>query len=223
MNFEDLKEQLREQFSTLWNRIQESSAWIQLSEKFNDLTPGAQKALLASASALLALMLLAFPWMFYSSSQTLVTEFEDNRRMIRELYRVSRATKTMPSPPAAPGDLQNLVNGHLRSPELGLQPEQIRSVSPLDAQSVPGIPKALEKDGLTVSLGKLNLRQVVDVGHGLQTLHPSLKMTGLTVKASPEDHHYFDVEYQIVAVSLPPEPAPKAPPGRGNRRVGNGS
>lgn len=221
MNFDDLKEQLREQFSALASKVQESPTWIQLTEVYQNLSPNGQKAALAGLAALFTLILLALPMTFYFSSQESVAAFEDQRQLIRDLYRVSRAAKTLPPAPAQPGDLTSLIRSRLDIARLA--PEQIGSVAPMELTgNIVGIPKALDRTGVRVNLSKLNLRQVVDIGHNLQSAHPSVKMTGLDIRANSEDDHYFDVVYQLVSATVAPEPPPKAPPAKGRGARGGG-
>lgn len=209
MGFDDLKEQLREKFATISSSVQESAAWIELSEKFQNLSPSAQKAVLGGVTALLCLVLLAFPWMFFSSSQDLVAEFEEKRQLIREAFQVSRDTKTLPPVPGVPGNLTALARSRLDSARL--TPDQIASVTALQLSGVqPGIPKALDTDAVLVNLNKLNLKQIVDIGHEFQSMHGSVKVAGLDVRANNEDDHYFDVSFKLIATTVPPEPAPNA-------------
>lgn len=213
MNLDDLKDQLREKFQVIWGKVQESSAFIEASEKFESLSPNAQKGVLAGIVTLVVLILLAIPFSMYSSSADSVADFEYKRGLIRELFRVKRESAILDSSPAAidSGELQSRVQSQLSTAQI--QPEQIRSVSEYDnsgPQSSPAIPKNVIQKGVSVSLAKLTLRQLVDLGHQLQTIHPSTKMVGLEVTASREDAHYFDVIYKIVSFSLPVEPPSKA-------------
>lgn len=217
MNFDDLKDQLRERFQVLAARVQESAAWGDLTEKFGNLSPNAQKGVLAGIGAFFALVLLAIPYSMYSSSATTVTEFEEKRDLIRELFRVKRESAILDSAPPeiSPAELQSRANNQITTAQI--QPEQIRSISEFDNAGSPGIPKNVIQKGITVNLGKLTLRQVVDLGHQLQSIHPSTKMIGLEVNANRDNPHYFDVVYKIVSFSLPAEPPPKAPAGRNKR------
>lgn len=213
MNLDDLKDQLRERLQVIWGKVQEHSAYIQASEKFESLSPNAQKAVMAGVAALFTLILLAIPYSMYSSSAESVAEFEDKRNLIRDLFRVKRESAILDNAPPAitPGELQSRAQSQVTSSQI--QPEQLRSVSEYDnsgPQASSVIPKNVIQKGVSVSLAKLTLRQMVDLGHQLQSIHPSAKMVGVEVTANRDDPHYFDVIYKIVSFSLPAEPPPKA-------------
>ena len=70
MDFSSLKEQLKDQFKELWDRIQESSLYIELKEKFELLPSRIQKVIVVGASLVLALFLFSFP---YSSTKKCLT------------------------------------------------------------------------------------------------------------------------------------------------------
>jgi hypothetical protein len=77
------------------------------------------------------------------------------------------------------------------------------------------IPGNLSQGALTVTLAQLNLRQIVDLGHALQSLSPSVKMTDLKMEANAKDARYFDVVYKLVMLAVPSqanEAEPEAPP-----------
>jgi hypothetical protein len=78
------------------------------------------------------------------------------------------------------------------------------------------VPKSIQQVGLTVTLQKLNVTQMIDAGHALQGIHPLMKMIGIDVRASQENNHLFDVIYRLAAFSGKPEPvAPtKGPNGK---------
>lgn len=222
MAFEDLRDQLTERAQTTWSRIQESSVYIQLSEKYADLNPTSQKIVLVVASLALVLVTLMIPWSYISSSSTSIEEFEANKVLLRDLYRVSRASAALEGAPPQvdPDALASQAQAQLGS--MALQAEQIEKVTPINhvfgGPGIPGVPKSVKQGGVEVTLRKLNVRQVIEIGYQLLTLQPGLKMTGLTVTASSPDPHYFDAVYRIISFSLPAPPADTkpAPNRRGN-------
>lgn len=215
MAFEDLRDNLREQARAIASRVQETSTWISLNEKYQGLSPVGQKASLVGGIFLAFLIVMAVPWMFYSDSQASMEEFESKRTVVRDLFRVTREAASIPPPPPAvtSGVLQNSAREALTAARL--QPEQITVVteSPI---TVAGVPKTVDQAGILVSLSKLNLKQVIDVGNELQNLHQMARMSGLEVKANTADPKYYDVIYKIVAFSAKPEATPKS--NRGSRK-----
>lgn len=221
MVFDDLRDQVLERGQAIWSRVQESSLYIQLSEKYADLNPTSQKIVLIASAAILTFITLMIPWTYISSSKTSLAEFEENKTILRDLYRVSRASSELEGAPPQidPAQLQSRAQGQLTS--MGLQSEQVAGVEIVDnaapgTPQLPGVPKAVQQKGIEVSLKKLNLRQIIEIGYQLLTLQPGLKMTGMTVTASSPDPHYFDTVFRIISFSLPApiEPAKAAPRGK---------
>lgn len=211
MNFEDIKERIKELFQSITGRIAESSAWQQLSEKYADLPPQGQKAALSGAAFIGALLLISVPYLFYASSASQLDDFEGKKTMMREFFRINREANSLPPPPVAisANDLRNRIQNEITLAQL--QPEQNGGITDFDnkAKASSWIPKTLQQSGVAVTLKKLNLQQIVDIGQKLQNIQPTAKMIGLEVHAQREDPHYFDVTYKLVAFSLPPEPGSK--------------
>lgn len=221
MAFDDLKDRFSEQAQSYWSRIQESSIYIQLHEKYADLNPTSQKIVIVVSSVLLAFFTLMIPWSYISSSQQSVLDFEANKIILRDLHRVSRASAELEGAPPQvdPNSLATRAQSQLST--MALQTEQIEKVVPVDnalgGPGIPGVPKAVQQKGIEVTLRKLNLRQVIEIGYQLLTLQPGLKMTGLTVTASSPDPHYFDAVYRVISFSLPAPPAADVKPVPGRR------
>ena len=217
MAFEDLRDRVREQLTTLSARVQESPAWNELMERYLDLNPTAQRAALAGVGALAALILFLLPYAFFSASQDNMTAFEEKKQMMRELFRVSRAANVLPPapPPMTSDDLRGAVQGVLGSERPPLLPEQTLSIIDFDNSKAQGsaLPKGLTQKGVMVNLSRLNVDQIARISGRLQTLRPTAKITGLKVQATSQDPHYFDVTFRVVAFSLPQSAPPPARPG----------
>jgi hypothetical protein len=110
MNFQDLKEQLVSILKNIWEKIQESSIYQQLQERYESLNPNAQKAVQAAAAVIGFLILLSTPWGFYSESQTNVEEFNNKRQLIRELLKSTKEASEIPEIPAAMGSSSLFLN-----------------------------------------------------------------------------------------------------------------
>lgn len=228
MNLDDLKDNVKSQLAQTWSRIEDSSAYNQLRDRFENLTPPQQKLTLMGVGALLALMIISVPYSYYTQATDYVSTFEDKRSLIRELLKVSRESNEVPSlPPAPSGEtLKSSVENLLRTARL--LPEQMNGIEVMAAETNL-VPKNLLEAGLKVRLGKLNLRQIVDLGYGIQNISPSVKMNALNINANSEDPRYFDVEMKLVTLAVPqiqmeiPEPPDEGsgknrkPFNRGNR------
>lgn len=209
MAFEDLRDTVKESFGQLVSRVQESSAYAQFNEKFQSLSPDAQKVAIATSALMAVLVLLMIPYLIaFSYSQDDVADFESKRALIKEVFQVSREARGLPPPPpqVSSGQLQSSAQSILQGARL--QGEQMGGVSEIADIKVPGIPTTtVQSAGVSVSLTKLNLTQVIEIGAQLQNMHEMARMIGVDIKANAQDGHYFDVVYKIAAFSAKPEPA----------------
>jgi hypothetical protein len=216
--FDDLKERFISEGKATWERIQESSTFNQMKDRYDNMTPSKQKLSIVGASAVVALIILSVPWGYYSASQTNVEDFEGKRMTIRELLKVTRESSDVPQIPQAPpmASLQGIIDSQIQSSHL--LPEQIKGTQTVTNNSKL-IPTALTEGMMEVNLAKLNLNQVLDLGHRFQTINPSVKLKDLIITANREDGRYFDVVYKLVALAVPaaPEVAPDIP-AKGNSR-----
>lgn len=216
MNFDDLKDRISSDARLTWERVQDSGAYNQLRDRYENLTPPMQKLTVAGSVALITLLILSVPYSHFSSSKEYVGDFENKRMTIRELLKVSRESAEVPQIPQAPSMDMIRSNIETQIKSANLLPEQIKGTNVADSES-KAIPKNLTEGALKVSLAKLNLRQVLDLGYQFQSISPSVKLKDLVMNANREDSRYFDVTYKLVALAVPaaPEVAPEPPPSRG--------
>jgi len=202
MNFDDLKDNLKSQLSQTWSRIEESSFYNQMRDRFENLSPSQQKLAMMGTGALLALIVISVPYSYYSSSTDYVSTYEEKRGLIRELLKVTRESSEVPDLPVAPSSdiLKSNIENQLRM--ANLLPEQMKGIEVISADTGL-IPKSLLEAGLRISLAKLNLRQIVDIGYNIQAISPSVKMNDVNIKANSEDPKYFDVDFKLVSLAVP--------------------
>ena len=222
MNLEDLKERLLSDAKNTWERVQESTAYNQLRDRYENMSPPMQKLTLVGSAVVIALVIISIPYGKLTQSKEYVSEFESKRMTIRELLKVTREASEVPQIPQAPPieSVRTNIEGQLKL--ANLLPEQMRGIEPLN-DSTPLIPATLLSGGLQISLVKLNVRQVVDIGYQIQNINPSLKLKDLTMTANQEDSRYFDVVFKVVALAVPAPPeVPVEEPTRGGRNRGRG-
>ena len=213
LNLDDLKDKFTEVFGQAKDMVQESSLYNTLHEQYETLPTSAQKAITMGLAALAVLIVLLIPWSFLSSSSGFVTEFEDNRALIRGLLKTRSLSKGTPLPKGlSAADMVIRTKGQLR--QAGLLDSQIGDPQPLP-EGDPGsrlAPPNVQQQGLKIQLKQLNLRQIMDIGYQLQTMDPSVKVTGLEIHATSEDPHYFNALFKLISYSLPePEEKPEKP------------
>lgn len=206
MAFEDIKEKLISQSKNAWDRIQDSSAYISARDRFENLSPVMQKVVIGAAATTASLIILSFPYGALVSSWEFADQFEQTRTLTRELLKAARESSNIPhvTPPMASDALQSSVQAQLQ--RANLLPEQIRSVTPVMA-ATDLIPKQLIAYGLEVSLAKLNLTQVTEVGYQLSVQGNdrgmTIKMTDMEIKHNASDPAYLDVVYRLVGIKVP--------------------
>lgn len=206
MALEDIRDGIKEQLNAIFGRVRETSAFIELSEKYQGLSPVAQKASLFGGGFLLFLILMALPWTYFSSSSDLISQYEDKRSLVQDFYHVSREASAVANRIAAPvsgSEFQTRAQGIVT--EAALQAEQMQYVSPIPAGNVPGISKSIDQAGVEVSLKKLNLTQVIDIGYKLQSMDQRSRLMGIDIKANASDRHYFDVIYRVIGFGPKPD------------------
>ncbi len=217
MAFEDLKDQLSDRAQAIWGRLQENSSFNQLMEQYSALPQNAQKAVVAGMGALFALILFMIPWSFYGSSQEKVGEpgitdtFEGNKEIIEDLFAVRRDAGILRAAPQRMDQNQVMSLAQSRVGEAGIPPERV-TVSAFDnkntGKSSAVIPKSVDQLGAAVTVAKLNLTQLVEIGYALQTISNGVKMIAVEARAAADDPRYFDVTYKLASFSVP-EPVAK--------------
>ncbi len=219
MIIDDLKEQLVEKATQVWGQIQEHPSFTNIKEKYESLSPTGQKLSLLGVASLLLIMLLLVPLSYYSSASSNMEQFEAKKNLIRELFHLQHATSELPPLPLATTAQDLASQARAKLDGARLQAEQIKSVLPFD-HPIAGVNKPINQNTIEVSLQKLNLTQIKDIGVSLQNL-PNVKMISLSVEASQPalpGIHYFNAVYRLTNFSLPAEPVAAAPKTGGKKK-----
>lgn len=214
MNLGEITSRAGEAIGQRWSEFQESSAYLQLKDKYEDLSSTGQQ-LVKIGSAFLAVVVVGFlPYSWIDSASVYLSDFELKRDLTRDLLQLRRDQQQAPQLPFTPAasDLKTQIDGVLQG--LQLLPEQIKSnqVSTFRAESGSQIPSAVSQAGVVLTLEKLNLKQIVELTYRLQTMSELVKLTALDVKASSPDPHYFDAMLRVVTFQAN---APAEAPGKG--------
>jgi hypothetical protein len=86
MALENVTDQIKEKFAELTAKIQESPLYNSLRERFETLTPAAQRGIVAGAAALVVLLLISYPYSDFSASSQNVEAYNENRALLRQLF-----------------------------------------------------------------------------------------------------------------------------------------
>ncbi|AZZ37132.1 hypothetical protein CIK05_10120 [Bdellovibrio sp. qaytius] len=208
---EELKDQLKSTLQSSWEKIQESEAYNQLNDKYQSLSPSGQKVAQAVTALFIAGIVFYSPISQLQISSELLTQFEDKRSLIRDMFKTYRESsgglQMAPAPQAT--ELISTIQSSLQGAKL--MPEQIVSVDMSQAEGRL-IPASLQQGVVMVKLAKLNLRQVVDIGLQLANISQAVKVKDMLMQANAEMAGYFDVSYKLYALKVPealPEPPPE--------------
>lgn len=214
----EIIDQFKDIFSARWDQIQETDTYISLREKYDNLPLAGQKFVIFSAFALSFLIIFSIPYGWFSTSQNSVVEFEDTKETISNLLDVSQGIKNIP--PQGLGlssaDLKTRTDKILS--EKGLSKEQITSVNETQFTNPQGsdlIPPQISATGVESNLKKLTLKQIVDIGYEFEKISPLVKILNLEMKATPEDPHYYNVQFRVSSFSVKdqtPEPTKNGRP-----------
>lgn len=216
MNLEDLKDKLASDARLTWERIQESAAYNQLRDRYENMTPVMQKITVVGGVILIAGLILSFPYSYYQQSQEYIGEFEGKRMTIRELLKVSRESSEVPNIPQAPpiDSVRSRIESSIS--DAHLLPEQVKGTDTGASADSSVIPKNLTDGSVQVTLAKLNLRQILDLGYQFQSISSSVKLKDLIITANRDDSRYFDAVFKLVALAVPAAPEVSVePPTRG--------
>lgn len=208
MNFDDLKDRLQSELKQLWEKIQDSSAYNQARDRFENLSPFGQKASLIGAVFLVLAFFFSIPWGFYSNSSLHEEEFLASRNLIKDLFKAQREAQEAPQLMMAPSpdSLKMQIENSLKA--FQLLPDQIKGVE-VSSEKTSLLAENLVQGFVKVSLAKLNLRQINDIGYQLQSLNPNVKIKDLSIEPSLSQPKYFDASFRLVALKIP-EPPPLA-------------
>lgn len=221
-SFQDLTAQLKQQFSELLNKVQDSPIYQNLKEKYDDLPTQQQKVVLILIGGFLIFFIYSIPYDNYVQSDSSVIVFEDQRQLIKNLIDVAKETSSgtqfFPSPPIG----QIKTDMEIRLQQFQLLPEQLGPLQADVSSSAGLIPINRQEGSIKVSLKKLNLRQLVDISAELQKVNLNARLSSFKIDSHLADPRYLDALLDFVIIKVPQieleqESAP-TPPNRRNRK-----
>ncbi len=207
---DDIKEQLKANWQNFMQKVQENPNYVQLQDRYQTLSPTGQKLVRLLGILTFIFILVFYPMSLFFTSQDSITAFEEKRNLIRDLFKTYREASAQPNIPIPPSveSLRSSINNILTTADL--TEEQKGGVIEGAAEGKL-IPANLVSHVLEISLSKLNIRQIVDIGINIVGISESVKMKDMTITAHPTDTRYFDVKYKLYSLNVP-EPTPEPPP-----------
>ena len=203
MDLESYKEQIAEQLKAYQSKIQDSDAFISLKERYDNLNPNIQNLLKYAALFFVIYFFYSIPSSFVVSAEEKMEFFSDNRMLTRDLIRAGRISRTLQLPPPAPPveQLKSQIESKL-GVERVLPSQKLGSTSVGNVAATSIVPKSINQSGLKTSLKSLNLKQVVRIGEAISNIQGA-ELINLSIRADKPDPHYFNVEYEVAAFSVP--------------------
>ena len=200
----ELYEQLLDQFQTQWNKFTETTFYIQVRERYEDLSAPKQKIVQAAAALVAFLVLLSVPLSYFSTASDEMTRFETLRELTRDLLRVTRTQNAPSVESMSSSQLAGKIRDELRG--FRLSEDQIKKVEPIPANQMALLklaPAQIQEDGVEVTVLGLNLKQIVDVSHRLANMGETTKLSGMSIQSTAKAG-FFDLTMQVSAFSANP-------------------
>lgn len=223
MNFEDIKEESLEQLNVYKEKIQESSIYIQIKEKYDQLNPKQQKYVNIGSILVVTYLVLSIPLGSLSEANNKIERYKAEKKLLANFKKAQEAASTAPRP-QKPQD-GNRLSRNLKSlfEKEGLSKDQIGEADAFTEDNTgqfPEIPKEANITGVKAKLNQINIKQLVDVLKKVETQSAPSKMTHLKINPTAEKAGFYDVAFELRGFDLPVEEVKQEEPTRSRRRRG---
>lgn len=212
MNFDDIRDQLKERLEQLKGSIIDSSLYISLSEKYADLSTRNQALVKLAAGAGILYFILSFPLSAYFESAEFEQLFLERRDAVHAFFNISIEEQANPQISQGLSE-QELIGRVQREFEIEkLIPDQSPQVVAKREQPTL-FPAGTDFARVQATAKKLNLRQVINLAARFNAMNPSSFLLNLVLQENAgSEGGYFDVEFDIVSFLLADDAAPTAQP-----------
>ena len=174
-------------------------------DRYQTLPANTQKILLIAGCIFALLILVYIPYSYINSSSSNITKYNNNRSLIRDLFKYSRTPKGNNALPGSvnPGALSSEVRSSLGM--FNLLPEQIMEVQeiPTEQAGKPLVKPPIKSVAVKAAFKQLNLTQVVDIAFHFKKFRDHIKLIGLNINEDNEKPQYFNVDFKLIGYSYP--------------------
>ena len=223
--FEDQFEQLKELFQSVKERVQESSLYQNIYEKYVSLSPRMQKIVILVIMGFAAFLLVSPPLAKYRTSNENLSDFQTRKDITQRIIQQAKSGSSKVKTPKMISQLElsNSLNSYGRSPVINLADGQASVIVSRD-QGKSIVPPA-EQASLKIIGKELNSSQALNLAYSFKRYNSSLLITRLSFKESDMKPGYFESEIGLTNLYVPtiseilPKPEINSgPKKRSNRR-----
>ena len=200
MTLDEVKERIWAEWQALSAKVQDTTAFQNLKEKFGSLSPQVQKLLQVAALGGILFFVLSIPFGNWMTGSENIEAFEEKRQLIRQVFSLTKEMQSLTPLPRPPEftELKSQFEKALLDADLG--ESQIEKIEMSTQNS--SLPANWVESVVDIRLSSLNIRQVSDLGHLLQGLNPSVRLQDMEVQAGKEPG-YFQVLYRMAILKVP--------------------
>lgn len=204
MLFEDQIEQLKELGQVLKEKVQESSLYVTVYERYTSLSPSMQKLCIVALVFLFSFLLLSAPIAKFSTSAQNLEDFQTQKNLTQSIIQKARQSNASVKTPKQfnQQELQRTLVSYNKSPLISIMEEQ-SNLSTTANNSSPSISGA-ESKIFTVTNKNVNAEQALNQTYSLKKLNKSLVIKEVRFEASKENPGYFTHNIQIENLYLKP-------------------
>lgn len=201
MFIEDWKDKINEKLNFLASEVQENSVFIELKERFQNLSYKNQKIISTSVVVLLILLLLLIPLSNFLTSCENDKDFLEKRDLLSNLMNTVEIDKILRGAPIfrSADSLTPKIKSSLGA--FGLLSEQIGEIKAININSKI-IPNKVKYEGINVKINKLNIRQIINIGNKLSNMDPNVILKDIEIIRNKEKANYADVTYLLVSMGI---------------------
>lgn len=205
MGLEDIKDQVLEKLKELKEQLDENPHINTIKEKYETLPAQTQKIIAIAGVVLVALVLMYIPYSYISSSSNNVTAFNNNRSLIRQMFKYGQVPKGRNSLPTTSNSASIVSQVRSSVSRFDLLPTQIVAIEelPLKDTGQALAKKPILQTAIKAKFRQLNLKQVVDIGYHFKQFRDHIKLIGTEINEDGEKKQYFNVEYRLVSYAYP--------------------
>ena len=209
LNISNLKEELINLYKNIYIYLENSSWFHYIKEKYEHLQPIHRKIINGTASFILLSGLLYYPFSRLYASWENMNHFTEKKHLIQELLNLSAIRRTsLNAQQSIPGNLKTFISQ--RSESIGLPSEQI-TITPTKGQSLKELKIPARTKSVRIELNNLNLKELINYAHQLETLNTNLKVVNMDIIESEQKANYFNAVYTLSLFSLAANDIPTEP------------